>query len=259
MDLQKYHMHITGRLGSIFLLDISQGQKRTLVAYSFVTGFLAFLGDDLIADMLQRNLVQFRKLLQNKRPYSYYIGFQLNFVLRNNKDVEAFNDKNNILAVDYRGAEPETYAIKEPQGVMHEIFTDGSYLKKRQRGGYAVLIKNPGGRLRLLWGQTREGSNNLIELLAAIEGLRALNDVQCIRVISDSRYVIKGLAEWVVNWKLNNWLTANGEPVKNITYWQAFDALAQGKYIEFAWVKGHNNHLENTLSDYYAKLAAAKK
>lgn len=258
MQLMKFHMHIAGKLGSIFLIDITHGQCTTRIAYSYETRFFTFLRSDRVSLLLQKNLHQFRKLLHNKRPESYYAGFQLYFVLRDEKDVEAFNNKNNILVVDYRGQEPLSYTLLQGKEHLHEIYTDGSYLEKLKTGGYAALIKHPDGLLRLSWGKTHEQSNNLIELLAAIQGLKALAHIPYVRIISDSRYVIKGLAEWVINWKMNNWYTANGDKVKNIAYWKEFDALAQGKYIEFYWVKGHNNHPENTLCDYYARQAASR-
>jgi ribonuclease HI len=71
--------------------------------------------------------------------------------------------------------------------------------------------------------------------------------------VTDSQYVRKGLTEWIINWKLNNWTTANGEKVKNIEYWKRFDRLTDDRYIEFKYVKSHSGHFENTMADLYAR------
>jgi ribonuclease HI len=86
--------------------------------------------------------------------------------------------------------------------------------------------------------------------------LELLKDEVEIRLITDSQYVRKGLTEWIINWKLNNWKTANGESVKNIKHWKKFDNLSNNKYIEFQYVKAHSQQFENTMADLYARDAA---
>ena len=95
--------------------------------------------------------------------------------------------------------------------------------------------------------------------MAVIKGLENTKEQNKIRIITDSRYIIKGLTQWIFNWKLNNWHTVQGEKAKNIEYWKQFDKLSEGKYIEFEWVKAHSNQFENSLCDFYAKQAAKNK
>lgn len=122
----------------------------------------------------------------------------------------------------------------------------------------AVIVKDTNGLLNLHTKTTPQTSSSLIELQAAILGLEKMQHHTHLRIRTDSRYVIKGLTEWVINWKLNNWRTAQGRPVKNIAFWKRFDELAQGKYIEFKWVKGHSEQLENSRCDFYARSAALR-
>ena len=68
-----------------------------------------------------------------------------------------------------------------------------------------------------------------------------------------------GLMEWLVYWTLNDWMTVNGEKTKNKELWQVFNHFSLGNYIEFQWVKSHNNHFENTLCDLYAKDASLNR
>ena len=106
------------------------------------------------------------------------------------------------------------------------------------------------------YGPSSASSSTLAELHAAIRGLEILSISKKIRIVTDSQYVRKGLSEWIWNWKLNDWHTANGTKVKNIDDWKRFEKLTDGKYIEIEWVKSHRNHLQNILCDSLAKSAA---
>ncbi len=143
---------------------------------------------------------------------------------------------------------------------IFKIFTDGCYLSDYQTGGYVALLKKPNNLYDLTWGYTKSKANStLLELLAAIKGLEQLpGNIEKVRIVTDSRYVIKGLTEWVINWELNDWYTIQGRKVRNIEYWQKFEQLTRGKYIEFQWIKAHSFHFENTICDRYAKQIAYK-
>lgn len=39
--------------------------------------------------------------------------------------------------------------------------------------------------------------------------------ITCLNIHTDSEFLINSITKWVKKWKKNNWLTANGEPVKN--------------------------------------------
>jgi ribonuclease HI len=44
-----------------------------------------------------------------------------------------------------------------------------------------------------------------MELIAAIEGLRALNRSSQVTVLTDSEYVRRGITEFLPRWKANGW------------------------------------------------------
>ena len=69
---------------------------------------------------------------------------------------------------------------------------------------------------------------------------------------SDSTYVLKGISEWLPNWKKRGWRTAGKKPVKNEDLWKTLDDLAAMHEIEWHWVKGHSGHIENELVDQLA-------
>lgn len=131
------------------------------------------------------------------------------------------------------------------------IFTDGACRGNPGPGGWGVLLRF-GDRERQLYGGEHETTNNRMELLAVIEGLSALKRPCNITLTSDSTYVLKGIQEWIKDWKKRGWKTASKKPVKNVDLWQRLDALIEPHSIEWCWVKGHSGHPENELADQLA-------
>ena len=64
--------------------------------------------------------------------------------------------------------------------------------------------------------------------------------------------VLKGISEWLPNWKARNWKTAAKKPVMNVDLWQQLDKLAAQHTIRWQWVKGHSGHRENEIADQLA-------
>ncbi len=132
-----------------------------------------------------------------------------------------------------------------------EIFTDGACRGNPGPGGWGVLLRYR-GREKQLYGGERETTNNRMELLAVIQGLRALNRSSKVRITTDSQYVKNGITAWIHNWKRNGWKTANKKPVKNDDLWRLLDREVGRHQVEWAWVKGHSGHPENELADRLA-------
>jgi ribonuclease HI len=253
-----FELQIIEQTEDLFLMAIIHENEKSQIQFSWPTRELKFLHDDKITAILKENEYQLRKILHNKRPETFYVGFKLKFIIRENKDVESFNKLSNIIVLDKRNGEIDSYAIESSELTIPEIYTDGCYLEKYKTGAYASLIKFNEKKIRLYTQGSKAQSSSLLELKAAILALEIMQDYSEMRIITDSRYVIKGLTEWLINWKLNNWHTAQGNKVKNIEVWQYFDRLSENKYIEFKWVKAHSKQPENTLCDFYAKEAALR-
>jgi len=103
-----------------------------------------------------------------------------------------------------------------------------------------------------IWGGEPATTNNRMELLAAIKGLEALTKPTRVKIITDSQYVRRGITEWIDNWKVKGWKTANRKPVKNRDLWETLDALRREHEVEWHWVKGHSGHVENERVDALA-------
>ena len=136
-----------------------------------------------------------------------------------------------------------------------EIFTDGACRGNPGPGGWAALIRM-GARERELSGGEPLTTNNRMELLAAIEALRALKRPCRVQLTTDSSYVRDGITKWIHGWRRNGWRTADRKPVKNADLWQALLESAEPHRIEWHWVKGHSGHAENDRVDELACAAA---
>lgn len=132
-----------------------------------------------------------------------------------------------------------------------EIFTDGACRGNPGPGGWGALLRY-GDNERTLCGGEHETTNNRMELMAVIKGLGALQRPCEVRVTSDSTYVLKGIQEWMPNWKKKGWKTASKKPVKNVDLWQQLDQLVEMHRIDWQWVKGHSGHAENEIADQLA-------
>ena len=132
-----------------------------------------------------------------------------------------------------------------------EIYTDGACRGNPGPGGWGALLRY-GDVDKQLYGGEHLTTNNRMELKAVIEALSALSKPCKVTLTSDSTYVLKGIREWLPNWKKRGWRTAGKKPVKNEDLWKTLDDLAEMHEIEWHWVKGHSGHIENELVDQLA-------
>jgi ribonuclease HI len=135
-----------------------------------------------------------------------------------------------------------------------ELFTDGACKGNPGLGGWGVLIKNS-NILNELKGFQQLTTNNRMELIAVIEGLKSIKENAHIEITTDSMYVKNGINQWINNWKRNGWKTAAKKPVKNKDLWQELDELVQNYSIKWIWVKGHSGHPGNERADQLANEA----
>ena len=138
------------------------------------------------------------------------------------------------------------------------LYTDGACSGNPGPGGWAAILKHPAsGEVKKLSGGDADTTNNRMELMAVIEGLRALKPKQSWRVhlVSDSEYVINGLTQWIRGWIANNWRRgkkAGSPPVKNVHLWKTLYALVQQHDMSYEHVRGHSGHPENEECDRMA-------
>jgi len=131
------------------------------------------------------------------------------------------------------------------------IYSDGACKGNPGVGGWGALLVSGEHRKELVGGE-RLTTNNRMELTAVIEALQSLKRSSRVCIHTDSQYVLKGITEWLPNWKRRGWRTSGNAPVKNVDLWQRLDELVSQHQVEWLWVKGHNGHPGNERADALA-------
>jgi ribonuclease HI len=129
-----------------------------------------------------------------------------------------------------------------------EIYTDGACRGNPGPGGWGAILRY-GEREKELYGAERTTTNNRMELMAAIAALETLKRPCDVVLTTDSQYVRKGITEWLPQWKMRGWRTADKKPVKNQDLWERLERAAQTHQMQWNWIKGHSGHPENERAD----------
>ncbi|MDN5247638.1 MAG: ribonuclease HI [Wolbachia endosymbiont of Tyrophagus putrescentiae] len=134
------------------------------------------------------------------------------------------------------------------------IYTDGACSGNPGDGGWAAVILYRDQR-KDIYGREKNTTNNQMELMAVINGLKALKTSCTVNLYTDSLYIKKGITEWINKWKTNGWKTSNKKPVKNMELWKELDNIASQHRINWEWVKAHNGNKYNEEADTLARKA----
>jgi len=137
-----------------------------------------------------------------------------------------------------------------------EIYTDGACSPNPGPGAYGVILVRDGLNVELSGG-FRNTTNNRLEMMAAIEGLKALNGDRAagITIYSDSRYLVDMYnGGYARKWQSNGWRLASRNPAQNVDLWSVLLELTHSR-VKFEWVRGHDEHPENERCDALAVAA----
>ena len=132
-------------------------------------------------------------------------------------------------------------------------------------------LSNPNGPMGWAWadheggdadaGGASNGTNQIGELCAVLQALRAHPGERPLVIETDSQYAINCSTTWVPGWKKKGWKNSQGKPVKNRPLIEAIDREIQARpgSVRFVWVKGHAgdtfNEKVDTLARGYATAA----
>ncbi|MEK7219447.1 MAG: ribonuclease H [Patescibacteria group bacterium] len=134
------------------------------------------------------------------------------------------------------------------------IYTDGAAKGNPGKAGWgAVFIV--GKKVFEIGGGVAHATNNIMELTAPIEAFKYIKKNKLeggVEVVSDSKYVILGITEWVYGWMKNNWRNAVKKPVMNRELWEELYKLNVQLKPKWTYVKGHNEHEHNDRADLIA-------
>ena len=135
------------------------------------------------------------------------------------------------------------------------LFTDGSCLGNPGAGGWACLLRW-GSVEKELSGAEPNTTNNRMELQAVIAGLSALKDPAKVRVVTDSQYVQRAMAQYLSRWIQNSWRNSKGVPVANRDLWEVLLRESSRHEVTWTWVRGHGASAEQNRCDELAQAAA---
>lgn len=143
-----------------------------------------------------------------------------------------------------------------------ELYTDGACSPNPGLGGWAAILRYPAkGAEKEFSGGVKDTTNNRMEVMGALEGLKALKQPCKVLLVSDSKYLCDALEHgWIAKWKRNGWKTSGYKenkpaPVKNKDLWEALDLMLIRHDVTPQWVKGHNSHPMNERCDTLAVKA----
>jgi len=144
----------------------------------------------------------------------------------------------------------------EPKRVV--IYTDGACPGNPGPGGYAAILLY-GEHRRQVSGGFRLTTNNRMEIMAAIEALRALKTRCSVTLHTDSQYLVDSMSKgWARRWRSRGWRKAGGEQAMNPDLWQELLTLCERHDVAFVWVPGHAGHPENERCDQLASETALR-
>ena len=145
---------------------------------------------------------------------------------------------------------------------MIKIYTDGACSGNPGPGGWGFVIID-GENTKSFSGSEDPTTNNRMELTAAIKAIESVDIGVSIILHTDSTYVQRGITEWIVNWKKNNWISSTKKPVANKDLWMKLDKYNLSRDIKWTWVKAHqsddsNDSIYNNMADKLATGAITK-
>lgn len=156
------------------------------------------------------------------------------------------------------------------------MYTDGSSRGNPGPGGWGVVILTDHEVIEL-GGRDEMTTNNRMELLGTIEGLKHINTRQqitddrqnndtyikitSVEVCTDSQYVKKGMTEWIQGWIQRGWKGSTKKDVLNRDLWEQLlheetRLKKSGVSIIWKYVKGHAGIPGNERADTIATMCA---
>jgi ribonuclease HI len=139
------------------------------------------------------------------------------------------------------------------------IYTDGACVGNPGPGGYGVVLLF-GSHRKEISGGFRLTTNNRMEMMAAIVGLRALKTRCTVTIHTDSQYLVRAImGGWAARWRANGWKRTRKSKAINADLWEQLLELCAQHEVEFLWVKGHAGIKENERCDELAERTARHK
>ena len=133
------------------------------------------------------------------------------------------------------------------------IYTDGACSGNPGPGGWAAVLIYKNQEKEISGGEDPT-TNNRMELMAVIEGLKQLKEPCHVHLYSDSAYLVNAFQKkWVEKWQRNGWRTSGKDPVANRDLWEELIDMAKTHRVEWNKVAGHAGDHYNERCDELAR------
>ena len=134
------------------------------------------------------------------------------------------------------------------------IYVDGACSGNPGPGGWAAILIEDGTEIELSGGESST-TNNRMELMAPLQGLRSLAERRTVELYSDSAYVVNCFRDkWYEGWR-----NSQKKPVENRDLWEALLAEVARHDVTWHKVAGHSGHDLNDRADALARAAIPKR
>ena len=141
-----------------------------------------------------------------------------------------------------------------------QLWTDGGAQPNPGSGAYVYILIMNGTKLDYSRYGGTNVTNNQMELIAVIEGLKFIKekaDVEgeafYVEVFCDSAYVVNGVnhPNRLQKWRSNGYFTSSGSPLKNRDLWISLGDLLDDKLLKITMtkVKAHSGIKLNERCD----------
>lgn len=137
------------------------------------------------------------------------------------------------------------------------VYTDGAARGNPGPGGYGIVMEWVGKPYKKEFSKGfKHTTNNRMELLAVIDALKKLKKPGVsVLVFTDSKYVVDSVKKgWVFGWEKKAF-----KDRKNADLWKDLLVEYRKHKVDFKWIRGHNNHVQNERCDTLAVEASKQK
>ena len=171
------------------------------------------------------------------------------------KDASSAPDRQYTTAYDGNFiVNPNHYYLFTDGGNRNTGNITGGHVKSSDPSGWAIAAFSGQDMVSACYTDAKAvlgRTNNEMEVTALFHALQYAKQLDGpITIVSDSKYVLDTVTNWMYNWQSNSWKKASG-PIANLPMWQAVFKLTQELYsrLHFIWVKGHATSNGNVLVD----------
>jgi ribonuclease HI len=122
-------------------------------------------------------------------------------------------------------------------------------------GGYGTVLLY-GGQRKELSGALPDSSNNRMDIVAAIEGLKALKWPCRVMLYNTNTYLIDGIAkDWARCWRAHGWINDERKPTRHAELWEELLNLCSRHEVTFVWLQLNDRNKEYARCDLLAHEA----